>query len=67
MWLTMHLQDTNDEQGYVAGVCYKDQDTDELEQVWTEALAPRWDFENKRTKNWDVISYLGSYVNVQVL
>lgn len=39
MWLTMYLQDTNDEQGYVAGVCYRDQDTGELEQVWTEALA----------------------------
>lgn len=66
MWLTMYLQDTNDEQGYVAGVCYRDQDTGELEQVWTEALAlaSRWDFENRRTKNWDVISYLGSYVNV---
>lgn len=39
MWLTMYLQDTTEEQGYVARVCYRDQDTDEFEQVWTEALA----------------------------
>lgn len=69
MWLTMYLQNTNEEQGYVARVCYRDQDTDEFEQVGTEALAlaSRWDFENRRIQNWDVISYLGSYVNVQVL
>lgn len=66
----MYLQDTTEEQGYVARMCYKNQDTHEFEQVWTEALAlaSEWDFFlNRRMKNQDVISYLGSYVKVQVL
>lgn len=42
----MYLQDTTEEQGYVARMCYKNQDTHEFEQVWTEALAlaSEWDF-----------------------
>lgn len=52
MWLTMYLQDTTEEQGYVARVCYRDQDTDEFEQMWTEALAlaSRWDFLKQKNR-----------------